>query len=133
MGLSDVIRAGVGIASTTFQDVKVPVVHRAWIAQAGDGEDTFASPVTRLAIVDQTRKMRYTKSGKLVMTTASIIFLDPIDPNGAATRQEPIDTRDSLVLADGSTGPIVSAGGVLDSATGRPFVNEVLLGEPNQT
>jgi hypothetical protein len=64
------------------------------------------------------------------MTVATITFLDPIDDNGAAGRQEPVDSRDIITLQDGKTAPIVEIKGPVDSATSRRFLNEVVLGVP---
>lgn len=131
MGYESLIRAGVALASSQFESMKLDVVHRAWVGQTGDGEDDFAPPVTRRALVDLTKRQRMTGSGQLVMTFATLTFLDPIAdtaPNAGQTRQQPIDPRDLLTLPDGGTAPIVQAGAFADSGTERPFLQEVILG-----
>jgi hypothetical protein len=134
MSLLDIINAGIATANKITKPLQGTVQHYAWTGQDGMGADTFSPVLTspgtpRQALVDMTRKPRATKDGKLLMTIASLTFLDVIPDNGASGRSEPIDTRDRIILPDGSTGPIVSAGGFMDARTGRPVLNEVLLGE----
>jgi hypothetical protein len=136
MALVDVIRGGVAIAASILASVKGDVVHQAWTGQDGKGTDTYASPVTLKAIVDRTRKQKFTTTGKLVTVAATLTFIDPIadttatDP--AMPRNNPIDPRDLLTLSDGTTGPILSVGGVEDAGTQRGFINEVTIGDINQ-
>lgn len=136
MALVDIIRGGVKIAAKTFESVKTDVTFKAWTGATGFGVNTFAAAVPLRAIVDRTVKQRYTTSGKLVIVRASLVFLDPIAdtatiPVGGVSpyRAQPIDPRDVIILSDGVTYPILSDGGVEDSGTSRPFLNEVVLGE----
>lgn len=131
MALVDVIRSGVALASKVTDSLKGPVVHKAWIGQDGQGAPLYASPVTRRALIDLTKRNRTTPSGQLVMTFATLTFLDAIadtTPNSNQVRENPIDPRDILTLPDGGTAPIVQAGGFNDSASSRPFLQEVVLG-----
>lgn len=131
MGYEDLIRSGVALASSQFESMKLDVSHAAYIGQTGDGEDDFAPAVTRRALVDLTKRQRFTANGQLVMTFATLTFLDPIEdtvPNSGQTRQQPIDPRDVITLPDGGTAPIVQAGAFADSGTNRPFLQEVILG-----
>ena len=131
MALVDIIRSGVALAAKTFESVKMDVTFRAWTDQTGFGVDTFADPVPLRAIVDRTVKQRYVE-GKLVTVRASLVFLDPIADTVVAAgvyRAQPIDPRDIITLSDGVTYPVLSDGGVEDSGTSRPFLNEVILGE----
>jgi len=129
MGFADLIRGGVALANDLTGDLQVTVQHFAWISQNGDGEEQYASPVSRQALVDRTRKEKYTGAGRLVMSLATVTFLDPFADNGAETRTGPVDPRDKIVLSDGATAPIVEIKGFEDSGTNRPFFNEVTLGE----
>jgi hypothetical protein len=84
-------------------------LHKAWIGEDGDGEDEFAAPVSRRALVDLTKRLRVTKGGRTVMTFATLTFLDPVPdttPNAGKVRAQPIDPRDTLTLPDGGTAPI---------------------------
>lgn len=131
MALADVVRKGVAIASKTFDSMKGPVVHYAWIGQDGRGGDVFAAPVSRRALIDLTKRRFATGSGQLITTFASLTFLDAIADTTAtapAVRENPIDPRDRIVLPDGTTAPIVQAGGFNDTKTSRPYLQEVVLG-----
>lgn len=132
MGYEDILRSAIsGIMSPQFESMKLNVTHNAWIGDDGMGGDAFAAPVTRRALVDLTKRQRYTANGVLVMSFASLIWLDPIaatTPQSGKVREQPIDPRDQFVLPDGGTAPIVQTGGFADSATGQPFVNETILG-----
>jgi hypothetical protein len=128
MSLLDTLRAGIATANTLTKDLQGSVQHYAWTGQDGFGADQFASPVTRRALVDLSRKLRATSEGRLQMTVAIVTFLDVIAPNGASGRVEPVDDRDRIVLPDGTTGPIIRGGGFMDATTGRPLFNEIMIG-----
>lgn len=132
MGYEDIIRSQIAaVLSPQFESMKLNVTHEAWIGDDGKGGDAYAAPVTRRALVDLTKRQRFTSNGALVMTFASLIWLDPIAPTTPQTgevREQPIDPRDQLTLPDGGTAPIVQTGGFADSLTGQPFVNETILG-----
>jgi hypothetical protein len=132
MGYEDLIRSSVAdILSPQFESMKLDVVHEAWIGDNGQGADAFAAPVIRRALVDLTKRQRFTAAGAVVMTFATLTWLDPIPattPNAGKVREQPIDPRDVFRLPDGGTAPIVQTGGFTDSATGQPFVPETILG-----
>lgn len=131
MGYEDAIRAGVATASSQFESMKLDVMHKAWTGEDGDGTDTFAAPVSRRALVDLTKRVLSTPGGRLVMTFATLTFLDPISDTSATTgkvRENPIDPRDVITLPDGGTAPIVQTGGFADSGTTKPFLQETILG-----
>lgn len=128
MGFANLIRNGVALASSLTSDLQATVTHRAWMGETGDGEDSFANPVSYKAIVDPSRRQKFTSSGVLVNVLATITFLDPVTRNGAANRQEPIDPRDVITLPDGTTAPIVDVNGFWDAGQSRPFLNVVTLG-----
>src|SRR6185436_10857551 len=101
MGYEDLIRAGVALASGQFESMKGDVIHKAWIGDDGQGADEYAAPVVRRALVDMTKRERMTGSGALVMTYATLTWLDPIadtTPNTGKTREQPIDPRDIFIL-----------------------------------
>ncbi len=131
MSLADDIRGSIATMSDVLADLKVPVTHTPWIGQDGFGKDVFGTPVVRKVLVDRTRKPMYTKSGKMILTVATLTILDPV-PNTTANpgqvRVNPIDPRDLFVLDDGTTAPIVKSGGFEDAGRQSPFVNEVTLG-----
>lgn len=132
MALIDILRNAVQTtASSALDSFKGNVTFKAWIGTDGKGGNSYASPVTLRALIDPTKRTRYTGSGVLVMTYATLTFLDPIadtSANTGETRQQPIDPRDQIVLPDGGTAPIVQTGGFMDPLTSRPIVNETILG-----
>lgn len=133
MGYEDLIRGLIeGVMVPQLESMNGDVMHHAWIGDNGKGKDEYAAPVARPAIIDVTKRGRATMyGGRLVMTYASLTFLSPIEdttPSTGKVREQPIDPRDKLVLPDGGTAPIVQAGGPFDSGTGRPFIQEVVLG-----
>lgn len=133
MGLIDIIRSGVATASNVTADIQALVVHSPWIGDlggsaSGKGKAAYGAPIPRRAFVNTGAQELKMKDGQSVLIKAKIVFLDPIPPNGAAGRREPIDVQDKIVLPDGTTGPIIDTGGLLDAGTTAPFVNTVFLG-----
>lgn len=119
------------VLSPQFESMKLNVTFLAWTGQDGHGTPTYAAPRTLRALVDLTKQRKYTPSGVLVMTFATLTFLDPIEdttPTSPWVREQPIDPRDVLTLPDGGTAPIVHTGGFADSQTGRGFVQDTILG-----
>lgn len=131
MPLNTTLRKAVGIINKQTKSLQGGVTHRAWVKQDGFGDPTYSpvGGVLRQAIIDQTVAERKLPSGRLVMVKAALTFLTPVEPQGTAGREEPIDPRDSIVLPDGSTGPIVMVGkGVIDPETHAAFAIQVWLG-----
>jgi len=130
MALIDILRAGVEIANNATNSVQQAVTHEAWTGQDSNGVPTFGTAVTRHAIVEVVRKLKPTASGQLVPVVATLTFVEPVSSNGTSGRQEPIDPRDRITLANGFTAPIVGApDSVMDPGTGKPLINVVYLGE----
>jgi hypothetical protein len=130
MGLQDDIRGAISDINGVFDDMEVDISYYAWIGEDGYGRSQFASPVTYRAILIQQLKQIFTQSGNQVLTKAYMAFLQPIldtTPNANQQRLQPVDPRDSFVLPDGTTGPTILTGGLVDSGTGRPFLQEVYL------
>jgi len=132
MSFDVLVRNAVKLADKLTKSLQVNVTHRAWTGQSTDGYGTpeYASPVTRLAIVEQQQKPLFTLSGHEVMTFAYVCFVRPVAPNGASSRQEPVDERDLITLPDGRTGTIIDIKNFLDPKTGRGYLTEIWLGEP---
>lgn len=132
MDFAGIVRNGIALADSLLKDGEVSVTWEAWISQDVKGKPTYASPVTLRGILDATRRQRYI-DGRVVTVVATLTILDPVTPNGTAGRHEPIDVRDRIILPDGTSGPIMSApSAVWDSVMNRPFLNEILIGEPGQ-
>ncbi len=128
MSLAGTIRSAVATADKVTKSLQENVAHRAWVSADMMGKMTFDPPISRKAIVEQAIKERRLPDGRLVMTSAKITFLEVILPNGAAKRQEPVDPRDRITLADGTSGPILNITGLRDPEKSRPYLLEIWLG-----
>lgn len=134
MALFDVLRTGVQvIAAGVLESFKGTVSHQAWVGADGRGGDLYATAANRRALIDLTKKVLHTTSGRYVNVFATLSFLDPIadtSANSGFTRENPIDPRDILTLPDGSTAPIQQTGAFMDPVTSRPVFNDTILGNP---
>lgn len=130
MGLDDVIRGAVAVAKTVTSDLQPSVTHEAWTGSgAGYGKSAYAVGVAYPALVERKHGLvSKAPAGELREVQAKITFLEPVTPNGATGRTEPIDPRDILTLPDGTTGPILKTAGFISKSTGRPYLTEVWLG-----
>lgn len=130
MRIAGLITKGVAIANRlTEPDLQVPVEHHAWTGMDTTyGGPTYATAVSRLAIVESRIKMLKMPDGRDVLQKAVITFLEPITANGATDRREPIDPRDKIVLQDGTTGPILKVEGLENNLANSPYLLEVTLG-----
>lgn len=128
MGLDELIRFGVATADFVTKSLQANVTHAAWIGSGVYGEPSYASAVTRPALVEYKQRLRKTSGGQEVMQQASVIFIGPITANGAAERREPVDPRDQIFLPNGYTGPILSVEGAIDPSTNSLYTVEVILG-----
>lgn len=134
MSLASLVRNMVAVANDVTRDLQMPVTHLAWIGEDGYGDPTYdvatlgADGGPLMAVVEQALQQHRLPTGQAVETKAHLVFVQPVPPNGTSGRQEPFDTRDSITLPDGTTGPIVDIKGPYDPGTGRPFITEVWLG-----
>jgi len=132
MSFASDLRDGIQLADDLFRDggLEARVTYHAWLDDDERGAPQYEVPKEMPAVVDQRVMLRRSaQTGEMIMTSASILLLKQLEPNGAPKRQsEPIDTRDVFMLPDGRTGPIVSIGAPVDGETQRPFYSEVLLG-----
>jgi hypothetical protein len=85
----------------------------------GQGGNTFAATVNVKALVNRKKRSAYTQSGELAEIIATLTFVSPLTA---------VDGRDIFTLADGTTAPIVEAGGFTDPTTHQAFVTKVMLG-----
>lgn len=147
MALNDTFRGVVTTISGIFDSMKGEVKHACYLSQDGFGKVTYGQRVdgvlvksfdplnegvytTRRAVVDTSQKTREI-NGRIVMTFAHIMFLDPIEDmeEGDSTRQNPVDMRDVFVLPNGATGPVVDMSNpALDPSTNHGYFYEVWLG-----
>jgi len=127
MGLDDLIRSGIATARTITLPLHVSITHRTWIAQSFDGTVTYTN-VTRKALVERKQRLITDKEGRQVMSSGYVGILEEITPNGAAGRQEPVDTKDRITTPDGIDSPVLRVDGFFDGGTGVPFYSQVWLG-----
>jgi len=128
MNIAKLIQTGLKVANKLTQSAQCDVVHYPWVSSDVEGAMTYGTAVTRKAIVEYKTKQFPSGSGQLQLVRAIIYFLEPFEENGAAGRIEPLDTRDKLVLPDGTTGPILSVDGLGDPTTDHPYYYAVNLG-----
>jgi hypothetical protein len=129
MALDSLLRKGVALANRVTASLQVEVSHSAWIGSDSYDKPAFALPVPYDAIVERGKKAVRTTTGEEIVPRYVITFLRPIERNGTAGRDEPIDPRDLLTLPDGTSGKILQLpDGVLDPATNAPYATVVALG-----
>jgi hypothetical protein len=130
VSLADIVRKGIAIANdiTEKGDIQKPVTYEAWTGQSGTGAPTYATGASIPAIVEYEVNNIYDRAGQVIPVQAKVTFLRPIAANGATDREEPLDPRDRITLPNGSTGPIVKVGGLIDGGTGNPYMLTVWIG-----
>lgn len=123
------LRDGVKLIKDTTDSLQAYVTLHQWT-----GQDVFGKPVRVAlpplkAIIVQAPNLHKTSNGQVIATQAYAAFLEPIPPQGAEGRLEPIDPRDLIVFPDGTTGPIIEVKGFIDAGTNRPMFSEVWIGQ----
>lgn len=120
MSLRDTVKSGIAIANKLTKPLQATVLHWSFVSESVDGTPVFltASPVSRTALVEMKQFQVKTSTGEVVAARAKVTFLSPIVVN----------TRDQIILPDGSTGPILAVTGLADPITGVPYMPEVFLG-----
>lgn len=116
MGLLDM---AVGIADKVTQSLglQASVMHTSITSLDGDGNPLAPPPaVKRSAVVVKKQQLVKTSDGQLVMSQASVTFLNPTV----------INLTDKIVLPDGTTGPILNTEGFV--AVTNPILTQVYLG-----
>lgn len=129
MALDSIIRNAVKKIDTVTKSAQTTVVISRWIGQSYDGTASYAAPVSYKAVVNYKQEQRQSPNGQSRVSKAHVIILSPMDPLGVANRSEPLDERDLVTLPNMSTGPILETAGVVDPATGRPYMHEIWLGD----
>jgi hypothetical protein len=119
MALDDLVRSGVALANRLTGSFQGTVQHRAFVSDSTTGgPPNFSAAVPRQALIVLGQKAMRTKEGEDVVRYALVTFISPVV----------VTVRDEITLPDGSSGPVVDIGGLLDSDTGRPYFPEVSLG-----
>lgn len=118
MGFDALVRKLVPIADKMTLSMQPKVTHIPFKSQTVQGTVAMGGTVKRPAHVELKAQSVRSMSGEFVMSKAKITFL----------RSVAIDTRDTLILPDGTTGPIIAVNGYMDPATSLGYVTEVYLG-----
>lgn len=118
MGFLDLVRSGVSLANTLTADLQAAVSHEAYVSTDGAGRRTYATAVSRNAIVIRKQKLVRSTTGELVMSQAQISLLAPTV----------INELDKFTLPDGTSGPIIATDGFVDRGTTHPVLTQIYLG-----
>lgn len=118
MGLDDLVRSTVALASSVTRDLQVEVLYEAFQSADATDKPTYGSAVKKLAVVEKSQRMVRTTTGEEKVSRASVTFLVPFA----------INPRDRITLPDGMTAPILEIKGVYDPDTDEPYCSEVLIG-----
>jgi hypothetical protein len=90
----------------------VEIQHEPWIGTADAyNKPAYGAPVILRAMVQEGSQQIRDATKEEVTVRACVCIFDPIPPNGAPGRREPIDPRDRITLESGYTGPIVENDG----------------------
>jgi hypothetical protein len=122
------LRDGVKLIKETTDSLQAFVTLEQWVGQDLYGKAIYAQPLQFKAICVLAPNLHKTTTGQVVSVQAYAAFLEPIAPNGAVGRLEPIDGRDRITFPDGSHGPIVEIKGFIDAGTNAPMFSEVWIG-----
>lgn len=129
LALDKIVRDAVALADSITKSLQPTVAHSAWTGQDVFGTATYATAVNRDAIVEyKIRDKLQSSTGKVIQSQALITIIGPITANGASGRVEPIDSRDKIVLPDGTTGPIIDVEGIVDPITNKPYMYQIWIG-----
>lgn len=128
MGLADIVRSGIALANALTDSLQGTVSIERWTGQSNTGVPTYAAAFEVKAIVEPSKVWSKNPTGGDMFLTSKVSILQPLDPQGTAGRDEPLDQRDRITLPDGSTCPISMVdGSIMDPATGRPMLFMVTL------
>ena len=118
-GYADIIRNGIALADSLTTTLQSEITHYAWETQSSFRGAGLAAGVQRKAIVEKKQRMLRMENGKEVLAQTYIFFPRPVA----------MSPKDKIVLADGSTGPILNGpNGVIDADSDNPYYREVWLG-----
>jgi hypothetical protein len=132
--LAKILRDGVARIDDITKSAQATVTLIRWAGEDNYGAMIPSTPITLPAIVDLRAQDRPSPSGQMVRTGAQVFFLQPLAPlGGILDRTEPIDTRDTIILPDGTTGPIIEVSGFVDAGTAAPYFHEIWLGARTRT
>ncbi len=124
-GWADLVRKMVGVADTLTATLQDTVTHYAWSGATVDSYNKVTAwgiGVTRNAIVEPTSRLIRRDDGSLVQAVYKITFPRPVA----------VDSRDRIVISNGTEGPILDVSGIVDPDTNALYAVEVILGSSRQ-
>lgn len=115
----NIVTSLVAVAGRITQSLKLQatVTHEPWTSADTHNKPTYAAGVPRTAVVAKTTRWIRQKDDSVRQAKLHITFLSSVA----------INIKDRLTLADGTTGPILEAGGPLDDL-GNGYVTDVFIG-----
>jgi hypothetical protein len=128
VNLAVVFRSALDEMDGVTKTVQETIVVTPWIGEDLYGARTFGAPRSLKGVVDRSRRESRLSDGRIVTTTAVVTFLEPFAAVGAVDRDEPLDSRDKILLQSGPAGEILSIRGSIHPGTGERFFLEVHLG-----
>lgn len=128
-GLSAVIAMGVEAARAATEGEQRLLTWEAWQGSLGFGRNDYAPAVTLKALV-QLHPTGPAAGNVAAGVIATVVLLQPLPPNGAPGRQEPVDPRDRFTLHDGTVAKAVEwRGAMVNEGTGLPYMSQLRLGK----
>jgi hypothetical protein len=128
MGLLDTLRSGIKTAHKVLKTLEAPVTYQQVSSRDAYGAPvSYGGEVSLTAIVDFRAVPVRGQDGITVYSSATLTFLD-LAAIETATGGTGFAVGDSFVLADGTTGKVLSLGGFMDPGTTRPLPTTVMLG-----
>ena len=118
MSLADILRAGVALAATTVESLRVDVSQERWTGQDVSGVPTYAAMVSRRGMLEPMTRAFVAPDGRAQSITAKLTFLDAA----------PVTVKDRLTLPDGTRPPIVRVGAPPLTEDGTALLWEAWLG-----
>ena len=118
MSLATILSGGISVANTITDSLQATITHAAFSSDDGYGKPTYATGVSRTAIVERRQKYIRTMAGDEKLSLAKLTFPYPVT----------INERDKITLPDSTVMPILRIDGVVDPTTNAEFMVELELG-----
>jgi hypothetical protein len=122
-GLGSVIASAFEAARAATESLQVAVTYKALVSTDATGEKVFGGPVSRMALVQEGKRIVTTQDGRTVPIRAIVTFF----PEADGEEPPAIGPHDMIVLPSGNSGPIVEVKDTLAAALGAVFVRTVWL------
>jgi hypothetical protein len=124
MSIASILRSGIETIKGVTASVQGTVTVNRWGTEDQKGVVTPGSTETFPAIIEIGAQDRPGPAGQINRAYASVLFLEEIDA---------LNTKDVIILPDGTTGPIIEISSPYDGETGKGFITQVWLGALSRT